>query len=662
MSNAGSSALPYLSQSSFTAGRDAATAARDWRLWILLVVVVSVIYGLLYNGAWLIGGGDDAFYIAVARNLATGQGYTWNGDQVIISPPAWPMLLAGFMRISPTFALIGLLPPTFMASATAIWFWVLRRFASPWRAFGVSLLTALLFQVFRCAMHFYSEAMFCFLLSATVLLCLQINEGRQEIWRIALLLVVCAAMIFERWAGVLVLPMVVFTLVSGDVKQLKSLAVGCVVLAVIFVLSRLYERKWVHRTPGRTVGTAITFISFVVCCITVTWWYIARRLRPTWNRRMIAATLSIVVLSGTFAVTRVVLNRLAHVGGADAAVAQDERRMEKMLGIQGPVSPARRLINAGSWISDFFWPVTEMIKVGKPLVITANVIGWMLFAVMLRYLRHVIRQRQWLWLGMVFYAVVLAFSWGEPVGRYVVPISPLLVLALVQAFLGVSANPAQAAASPEVPTSRGTVLNYATEVRESAPVVAPLAPFARPVLWCVVVAAVLCNLPALAIAVRVVHSNDLAHDYLAGQYEALSGLGNFLQQQNIPDNALCLNYGYGEGRRFWASPFVIRCMHLMVNQNVVVVPQTICNARPNAGLVEWTQQKNNSNVRYYLLKPQTQPGRVWHIRAASLPRMLRKGNSTEDVPFFELYELKNAAFVKVDVPPYDHPIRRVPGM
>src|SRR4051794_3235314 len=73
-----------------------------WRVWAILVVGIAALYFLMFNPYW-VPGGDSELYIAVARSLATGKGYSFNGHFVSICPPGWPLLLAGLMKISPTF-------------------------------------------------------------------------------------------------------------------------------------------------------------------------------------------------------------------------------------------------------------------------------------------------------------------------------------------------------------------------------------------------------------------------------------------------------------------------------------------------------------------------------------------------------------------------------
>ena len=71
----------------------AASAMVEWRSWLLTMSLVATLYLLCANPYW-VPGGDSELYIAIARNLATGEGYLFNGQPVGMVPPGWPALMA----------------------------------------------------------------------------------------------------------------------------------------------------------------------------------------------------------------------------------------------------------------------------------------------------------------------------------------------------------------------------------------------------------------------------------------------------------------------------------------------------------------------------------------------------------------------------------------
>ena len=74
----------------------------DVKYWLIGVAILAVVYLLLQNGKWC-SGPDTAFYISVARNLALGRGFNFNGAVVGRIPPLWPAVLAAGMKVSTSF-------------------------------------------------------------------------------------------------------------------------------------------------------------------------------------------------------------------------------------------------------------------------------------------------------------------------------------------------------------------------------------------------------------------------------------------------------------------------------------------------------------------------------------------------------------------------------
>ena len=81
-------------------------ARRRWRALVqmndrvafaTLVVSLLLLYGLLQNPYW-VPAGDSELYTAAARNIARGDGYTFNGQPVAIIPPGWSWMMAMVMQ------------------------------------------------------------------------------------------------------------------------------------------------------------------------------------------------------------------------------------------------------------------------------------------------------------------------------------------------------------------------------------------------------------------------------------------------------------------------------------------------------------------------------------------------------------------------------------
>ena len=190
----------------------APTAANDlrvsdtraaWRIWAMLMIAIGAIYLLMFNPYW-VPGGDSELYIAVGRSWATGLRHTFNGQFVSISPPGWPLLMAAAMKISPTFGLLKLITIACMTFTMGFWYWFLIRFTSPKYSALLTLLCAIISHVYSLSFWMHSDAMFCLLATAAMVVACQINEGKPHlIWRILLLSLLCIGAQLVRWAGAL---------------------------------------------------------------------------------------------------------------------------------------------------------------------------------------------------------------------------------------------------------------------------------------------------------------------------------------------------------------------------------------------------------------------------------------------------------------------------
>src|SRR5688500_10447884 len=147
-----------------------------WRPGLIALLILAVAYGCLQNGRW-VSGTDTGYYIAVAKNLALGEGFMFNGGPVKLIPPLWPLTLSVVMRLSTSFWVLNLLPLMGMLVAAACWFGVLRRLMTPMRAAIVVTVSGLLFFSYMSSVQLRTEALFCPALAAAVLLAMHVAEG-----------------------------------------------------------------------------------------------------------------------------------------------------------------------------------------------------------------------------------------------------------------------------------------------------------------------------------------------------------------------------------------------------------------------------------------------------------------------------------------------------
>src|SRR5437764_9289781 len=205
-------AAPEAEETKSTVKEEGARA--DWKYWIAGVAILAVAYVLLQNGKW-VSGPDTAFYISVARNVALGRGFIFNGAVVGRIPPLWPSVLAAGMRISTSFAFLNLLPMVCLLGGMSVWFWVLRRLTSARGALMGTVLSGILFFTYTSSIQLRTEGLFCLVFAPAVLVGMQIGEGKSLGWRLPALLVLCIMMVMVRWAGLAAWVVVAAAIVSG---------------------------------------------------------------------------------------------------------------------------------------------------------------------------------------------------------------------------------------------------------------------------------------------------------------------------------------------------------------------------------------------------------------------------------------------------------------
>lgn len=272
-------------------------ARRRWG--VIAALSVLLLFVLLWNPYWS-RGGDSEVYLVMARNLVRGQGLTFNNNPVAVVTPGWPIVLAGAMKVSSSFLFLKLVPLLSLCGGLVCWYCILLRYLSPRGACGTVVLTAMLSNVFPMSYWFHTEG-FYFLLSAlSVLIAMQINEGRTIWWRAPVLLALCAAVVAVRWAGVMWWALVAAALLRDE-------------------------------------------------------------LLPVFNRRWVLAMLSLWVTLGAFFFQRQVLrvdpSQINPEFDSTLAISYD-----LMNRVQTPGDLARRWISAGSWVGGLFWQVGRESK------------------------------------------------------------------------------------------------------------------------------------------------------------------------------------------------------------------------------------------------------------------------------------------------------------
>ena len=76
-----------------------------WRYRRYIGLFVAAIYLLSFNGLWRVGR-DSALYLSIARNVARGEGYVYQGEVHRLAYPGLTYLLAGIIKVGGDHAIL----------------------------------------------------------------------------------------------------------------------------------------------------------------------------------------------------------------------------------------------------------------------------------------------------------------------------------------------------------------------------------------------------------------------------------------------------------------------------------------------------------------------------------------------------------------------------
>jgi len=587
---------------------------QDWKYCAVLLAILLAMYLFLQNGLWA-SGPDTALYISVARDIALGRGLTFNGDPVGRAPPGWPLVLAAAMKISPTFRFINLAPMVFILASIGMWFFVIRRLTDTSKSFWIVLLSGTLFQWYGATYQLRSEGLFCFVFTAALLVATQIAEGRAEWWRIALLLLLCIAMVFTRYAG---------------------LAASFVIAAVVLSGSKHPRR--------------IQWITF-------------------------AATLAIVIASFSAIryALRYILPQIALGSPGAGATSGDwlsdnsgEVQMTPVIGHAGPLTYLLQGLKAGQWASGVLWMPMHAAVSNKWLGLAVNLLGWFLLALFtVALIRHA-RRGQWILIGVAAYSASIIFRWSVVNPRYLMPIAPFFILGIWLGMEHLELTLRRPFASrlfaAGVPILVGSLLLCNIALFSIDAFIARSGNFYQRYYAG--------EVDELIGAARYLHDVGVKDGEVAvnAQYINLNrtrsngfgmrGLVMLLDRRVgvIPnktrDSARPTQPGAQHTKPVGATALKKRINDLAAK---------IGDGPPNQHLLLYASEQTPP-VRYYLFRPPISPWRAWHFRVPWLQRWVTHQQEIPENPGWELYQFKDGNFIRIAIPDARGWLLRVPGM
>jgi hypothetical protein len=569
-----------------------------WRVWAAVSATVVVLYVLLLNPYW-VPGGDSELYLAVARNWATGRGHTFNGQSVSICPPGWPLLLAGAMKISPTFAFFKVITLLCLAGAMSMWYWILLRFTAPILAGTIVLITAIIQHVYSLTFWMHSDALFCLLASGAMLLACQINEGRSHIYlRIVWLMALCIGMTFVRWAGALQWLIVAGLLLRG----------------IPLPLNRAWAKQF-----SAGVATAPWIALLVTCIATVGTFVTVRQILKLTPQQELAAKDA----GAVFDESQAPLTAEAKTVDIFTAKATAKKSVLRQY--------CERMVNSGKWFSWMLWPVTRFFASGGRWINWIDTaLGWPLLLLLAAAVAGGVRRRQWIWPAIGISCVVLCLGWPNPNARYLVPIAPLVVFGIIRGIETIG---------------RG----------------AKWSPLHRRAIVAFLASIALCNASLYAIDVMVARTHNFYARYEGGLDQSLIDATAYLNTLQLGGRRVAVSEEYINLGRRRASKFGLRASVMLTDLEIVNTPIDSADEPISPRFVKWARQ--HRVVQWYLFQEEISPWRVWHFRIpGALQTWLTKEPVPPPNQGWVLYHRNGAQWEKVPVPRQSSGPTRVPGM
>ena len=604
-----------------------------WPWFALAMAGVLLVFLPLHNGYWS-PGNDAELYVAAARSLLRGEGYTFNGLPTDLAPPGWPLLLAGLMAISPTFFFLKLANLLMMAGALGVFYFVCRRFASP-RASALAVVSAaLLHPLYQLTFLLHAEASFMLATAVAILLAVRVGQGKGG-WPATL--VACGLLawgVFTRYAGVFEWP-----IVAGAFLGPAALADW-----------RTGRARAMLKSP-RFWGVVISFA-------------------------LAAATLVGTMRAVHHFVARVEQEKRQAAEAGDESAAEELAQMDPLamirdeplddeqadaageLGADGSVLPGGNTAHgnmwlghgdrpiwleyglrggrSGKWFSWLLWHPSQFGDSVLPVEVLAIITGFASAGLLLITVVAQIRRGRLLWLGLAAYVVTIAVIWPNVNNRYLVPVAPLIVLGVVMALRTLAARSRPGAGRAVALGLLGLFVGAVVVVNG--------------VLW--------------AKDVQVARSADYYGQFEGGDHASLIDVTAFLRELDAPPGSVGVSGRYQNLGRTKYSWFGTRAAVLLLDEPVKSVPRYRAR-RPQERDYEVRNYLATKNIRYYLYQRPHSPWRVWHFRLSpALHNRLSPDPALGKEGGWELFALDETAgrYRQVNVPEAKAWPTRVPGL
>lgn len=577
-----------------------AAPGRDWRWALGLLALTLALYLPLANRYWT-PSGDGELFIASARSIARGEGFTFNGYPVAIIPPGWPAVLAGAIKVCNSFLFLKLLTTALSVTFIVTSYFVLRRWASPRLSFVSCVLVAVLGEMYPLNFWLLSDPLYLAVTSLSVLLALRLNEGRGGRPALIALALLCVATTTIRWAGIFNA-----ALIAGALLRNKPL----------WPIRALDPRlRWA--TALAAGGVLIAFAG----------WYGYLDYATRSARQRAAAYAAQHPTSMPAAVDiqfdEMVLEpeRANRPSGTMAS-----RSVDPFTAVGWKAYP-ERLALAGEWVSTLSCRPLRLARSSKAIRLLAAALGTLIAIPLLWYAWGRTRQRDWFWTGGFLYGLVLVLIWqANP--RYYLPIAPYI-------FAGVLLGCGQLA-------SRGRLARFAWKAAA----------------WSFCLGILISNGALYACDVYIARSSRYYDLFEAGIHKELIAAGNYLRKTDPGSRVAVCGRHENLGRNRMV-PYPSRATALLSQRQIVPAPDRIFGDPNNAKFRDWNKK---ARADYYIYQPAISPWRLWHFRVPWMQRRMTRQEVEETDCRWQLYEIRGRTGVRRDLSGYFAPVTQVPGV
>jgi hypothetical protein len=267
------------------------------------------------------------------------------------------------------------------------------------------------------------------------------------------------------------------------------------------------------------------------------------------------------------------------------------------------------------------------------------VVGWMMILALLTIAVREARNRHWIMIAAMIYSAGLCLNWPNPNSRYLVPITPFLIW--------------------------GTLAALQLDDRR----ITRVWPWARPaLLWSFIATLIIANLALYGIDAWIARSNDFYGRYEAGLDKSLINICAYLGKQKPGEHDVAVNAHYVNIGKMRESKFGVRATVMLGDVITKYVPLKYAGDPTSQKIFyNWARRYK---VKYYLVQQPISPWRVWHFR---LSPKLQESLTHEPVGFesggWRLYHMVDKGAdaqapyaTLVDVAEAHNWPRRVPGL